>query len=200
MKIRRFSCLLLAMFLAGLLTFQFAAAQANNTSGLVIDFGNGQPATYCLDISGESPAGYDLLIRTGMPVAANHTSQGAAVCKIGSVGCPVDDCFCDSPPNYWSYWHLQDNQWVYAAQGASVYQLQPGSVDAWVWGDGAPPAVITLEQICNDSEAIQAPVSINADQTKPAFLATSSNLSNYLIFGILASLLGAGLIWMVFRR
>lgn len=200
MKIRRFSGWLLIMVLVGLSTFQYAAAQSNNLTGLVIDFGKGEPATYCLDTIGESPTGYDLLLQTGLQVAASHSSQGAAVCKIGAIGCPIDDCFCDSPPNYWSYWHLQEGQWIYATQGATAYPVQPGSVDAWVWGNGTPPAVTTLEQICNDPEANRAAVSINSGQTQPANSATSTNPTNYLVFGILASLLGAGLIWMVFRR
>lgn len=200
MKTMRFSKWLLFILLAGLSLYQVAAAQSNNLIGLIIDFGNGEPARYCLDTSGESPAGYDLLTRTGQLVAANHTAQGAAVCKIGTVGCPIDDCFCDSPPNYWSYWHLLDGQWAYAASGASSSLVQPGSVDAWVWGDGAPPQATTLEQICNDPRAIHWPGPINSGQTQPAISTTSSNPTNYLVFGILASLLGAGLIWMVFRR
>ena len=200
MKIKRFPGWLLIILIAGLSVYQVASAQSNNLTGLIIDFGNGNPAKYCLDTAGENLNGYDLLIRADLPVAANHTAQGVAVCKIDAIGCAVDDCFCDSPPDYWSYWHLQDDQWVYAASGASTYQILPGSVDAWVWGDGSPPPVTTLEQICNDPEAIRAPEIINASQTNPAMLAASSNLSNYLVFGLLASLLGAGLIWMVFRR
>ena len=200
MKIKRFPGWLLIILLAGLSVYQYASAQSNNLTGLIIDFGMGNPAKYCLDTAGESLAGFDLLLRANLPVVANHTAQGAAVCQIGAIGCPVDDCFCDSPPNYWSYWHLQDDQWVYAASGASTYLIRPGSLDAWVWGDGSPPPVTTLEQICNDPEAIRVPGSITASQTKPAILATSSNVANYIVFGILASLLGAGLIWMVFRR
>ncbi len=200
MRNKRYPGWLLILLLAGFTAYQVASAQSNNLTGLIIDFGDGNPVTYCLDTAGENLAGYDLLIRTNLPVAANHTSQGAAVCKIGEIGCPVENCFCDSPPNYWSYWHLQDGQWVYATAGASTYQIQPGSVDAWVWGDGSPPEVTTLEQICNNTEAIRPQESIHAGQTKLAMLTASSDLSNYLVFGILASLLGAGLIWMVFRR
>lgn len=200
MKIRRLRSWLLIILLAGLSLYKVATAQSNNLTGLIIDPGNGEPARYCIDTGGENPAGYDLLTRTGQPVAANHTAQGAAVCKIGTVGCPVDDCFCDSPPNYWSYWHLLDGQWIYAASGASSYHVQPGSVDAWVWGDGAPPEAITLEQICNDPEAIHWPTSINTGQIQPVIPATSSKPTNYVVFGILATLLGAGLIWTVFRR
>jgi len=184
----------------GLIIVQYAAAQSSTPVGLIIDFGIGEPDTYCIETGGETLAGYDLLLRSGLPVSANHTSQGAAVCQIGSVGCPANDCFCDSPPNYWSYWHLQEGQWVYATAGAGAYQVQPGSVDAWVWGEGAPPDLLSPELICANPTSQDPVLSSTTNGEESSTPPEPGSPKNYLVFGILACILGVGLAWMVFKR
>ena len=200
MNKKLFPWFLIGVFLAAIGLFQAASAQSGNLSGLIVDFGSGQPTTYCLYTGQPGLSGYDLLLQTGLPVAALHTSQGTAVCKIGNTGCPENDCFCDSPPDYWSYWHYQDGQWMYAAEGSSNYQVQPGSLDAWVWGNGTPPAESSFEQICTDLGNRQDPASVNAGQAQPSISVPSGKTSNYLIFGILASILGIGLVFMALKR
>ena len=200
MRIRRLPGWLLLSIILALAVFQFAVAQSGNLSGLVIDFGSGETAEYCFETGADSLTGYDVLLLAGLPVAADHTPQGSAVCKIGAVGCPIEDCFCDSPPNYWSYWHLQDGAWVYATLGSSVYQVKSGSVDAWTWGDGSPPPVRSLEQLCGNPDTIRLPASGNQSKSPLEASKPSSSPMNYLLFGILAAALGVGLIWMVSRR
>jgi hypothetical protein len=67
--------------------------------------------------------------------------SGAAVCRIEGVGCdfPEEQCFCEclgSECAYWSYWHLENGEWVYAGRGASLHMVRDGDIEAWVWGGG----------------------------------------------------------------
>ena len=95
-----------------------------------------------------------------------YMGMGAAICRIDNVGCsfPQDVCFCqcadlsdDSPCVYWSYWHLNDGQWVYSQVGAGAYKVQAGSVEGWLWGRGNPPQVISLAAICAPATSTPAP-------------------------------------------
>ncbi len=126
-------------------------AQAENQSrvGLVVQFDDANISTYCISYSGDSISGYDVLQKSGLELAASFDSMGAAVCQIGNTGCSVENCFCQSPPNYWSYWHLSDNHWVYSQQGSSIYQVHDGAIEGWRWSNGNPPTVnYTFDEIC----------------------------------------------------
>jgi len=126
-------------------------AQTANRAALVIQFDNARVLTFCISFSEPSISGHELLKRSGLPVVSAIDPLGYAVCKINQVGCPEEDCFCQSPPNYWSYWHLNQNTWVYSAAGSSSYTIQNGAVDGWVWGPGPgyPPPALTFDQVCN---------------------------------------------------
>jgi hypothetical protein len=114
--------------------------------GLVVQFGDGTTITRCID--GDGLTGYDLLQLSGFEVIASFSNAGTAICKIGGDGCPAENCFCQHPPNYWSYWHLLDGNWVYSPMGASSYPVSAGSVEGWRWGQGDPPPVISFDSIC----------------------------------------------------
>jgi hypothetical protein len=129
-------------------------------AGLVVGFGDGRVETRCVTFSEPSITGYDLLTRAGLDLTVAIEGQGAAVCAIDGVGCPADDCFCEQPQAYWSYWHLDGGSWAYSQLGATAYTLTDGAVDGWMWGDGAqPPPLRTLDQICDlpDPTATPAP-------------------------------------------
>jgi len=53
---------------------------------------------------------------------------------------------------YWNYFYREpgETEWIYSALGAVLRKVQPGSVEAWVWGDGQtpPPADLDLDDIC----------------------------------------------------
>jgi hypothetical protein len=156
MKIKPFvwSLLLTLIFyvFSGLST---TPAQTVNQAGLVVHFSDDKIDTYCISFTEDNITGEDLLdqysIEMNVPIEKMfYPINGAAICKIGNVGCPSDDCFCDSPPNNWSYWYQQDEEWIYSSVGASNRNLLDGDVDGWHWG--APlnhPELITLEEICN---------------------------------------------------
>jgi hypothetical protein len=133
----------------GLTSTKLTNAQGNNRAGLVIRFGDGRVETRCIEFSEQTISGLELLERSELPVlAAFDPSLGAMVCKIQDQGCPVDNCLCSSPPDYWSYWHLNGESWVYSPAGSSIYQVSDGEVQGWTWGPGNPPPVMTFEQVC----------------------------------------------------
>ena len=133
----------------GFAPIQNSTAQESNRAGLVVQFGDGIVETRCVEFTEPTISGLELLERSGFPVlAAYDPSLGAMVCKIQEQGCPVDNCLCQSPPDYWSYWHQVDNNWIYSPAGSSTYPVSNGAVEGWSWGPGNPPAVMTITEIC----------------------------------------------------
>lgn len=147
MKIKRvLSIVWLASLLLGI-NIRSGTAQQGGQIGLVVQFGDGSITTRCID--GDGITGYQVLRRSGLEIEASSSSLGTAVCKIEADGCPVDDCFCQHPPDYWSYWHLQEGSWVYGQNGSGSYIVSAGSVEGWRWGAGEPPPVIEFAAICS---------------------------------------------------
>ena len=157
--------LLLGLLLAlacGFGVNQTAARPLTHQAGLVVQFDNDQVQTYCVNFEAETISGLQLLKSvSSLQVIYDVTStgMGAGVCKINNDGCsfPIEDCFCQCQGLacvYWSYWHLRpNNTWDYSQLGASSFVLSNGQVDGWRWGAGAdgngqPPPVITLGEIC----------------------------------------------------
>ena len=125
-------------------------AQGPNQVGLVVQMGDGSYLTRCVTFGEPQISGYDVLLRSGLALEVSaEGGMGAFICGIEGEGCPADDCMCDYPPNYWSYWHLVEGQWVYSQMGAVGYMVNPGDVEGWRWGAGDPlSVVIPLDQIC----------------------------------------------------
>lgn len=139
-----------------------ASGQApENRAGLVIQFGDGRVATYCVRFGEPSITGLELLNRSGLRPVAEVGGLGSAVCSIDGQGCayPAQSCFCQcqgAACAYWNYLHLIDGAWRYSPVGASGYSVTDGAVDGWAWGDQAAPPVYTLDQICSESANQQA--------------------------------------------
>jgi hypothetical protein len=136
-----------------------ARAGDPNRAGLVIQFAAEQIETRCVEFDGEEITGADLLTRSGLRAVVDPSSGlGITVCQIEGQGCnyPAEPCFCQcsgsGPCAYWNYYYREPGQhsWTYAALGALRHTVRPGSVEAWVWGDGtAPPAAgLTFETVC----------------------------------------------------
>ena len=141
--------LILTLFWGGFSGLSNAPAQSINQAGLVVQFEDDRIETYCISFNEESISGYEFLQRSELHFDYEPFSMGVAICKIEDVGCPSDDCFCDSPPNNWSYWYLQDEDWVYSSFGVSNRNLHDGDVDGWHWGAPLnPPELITFDEIC----------------------------------------------------
>jgi hypothetical protein len=145
---KRLIALLLTVILMLVITYpQTVQANSGGQIGLVVQFGNGNTTTLC--VSGDGISGYEVLQRSGLDVVASFSNMGAAVCKIGADGCSADNCFCQHPPHYWSYWQLRNGSWVYSPMGSASQSVPAGSVEGWRWGTGDPPPVIAFESICS---------------------------------------------------
>lgn len=135
-------------------------AQDPNRAGVVVQHGDGEIATACVEFEEPALSGLELLQRSEFEMIYEATS-GLTVCALDGEGCqfPGEDCFCqcmgNGPCTYWSYWHLdaETGQWAYSQLGASAFEVQPGTVDGWRWGAGTPgsapePPKITFAEIC----------------------------------------------------
>lgn len=78
-------------------------------------------------------SGLKALELTGLEVITEDLGWGIAVCSIGGVGCPEDDCFCD-PNNFWNYFFWDGSAWQSYAVGADASVINDGAVDGWRWG------------------------------------------------------------------
>jgi hypothetical protein len=139
--------LLLVLTVAGLLPNPLGA-QADHRVALVVRFDDENVISRCISFPEDQISGYDVLDRSRLEIVADFGGMGAAICKIEDTGCPASNCFCQSPPDFWSYWHLQDGTWAYSPAGASGYQVSDGAVEGWSWGPGEPPPVISFDKIC----------------------------------------------------
>lgn len=138
------------------------AAQTGNQAGLVVRFGEDRVETYCVSFEESEITGRELMERAGLALEFEEVGMGASVCRVEDVGCGSGNCFCQCQGGtceYWSYWHLRDGEWRYAASGASITQVAHGAVQGWSWGPGsvseaiAPPDV-TFEEVCGPEEPV----------------------------------------------
>jgi hypothetical protein len=139
---------LLLMIVVVLLLGPPVGAQAQNQVALIVQRGDGSLVTRCVTFSEPYLTGYQILMRSGLDVVAAVGPLGAAICAIEGEGCEARNCFCSSPPNYWSYWKLVDGEWTYAQMGANSMQVHNGATEGWTWGPGSPPPAITFASVC----------------------------------------------------
>jgi hypothetical protein len=148
-----------SLFLALVIQASAASADEGDRAALVVGFGDGQVITRCVALEAGEATGADLLTLSGLEVLVDASSgMGITVCQVEGVGCsyPVDPCFCQCMSGdtcaYWNYFFRDpgETDWSYSALGALLRKVEPGSVEAWVWGDGqTPPADdLTFEAIC----------------------------------------------------
>ncbi len=123
-------------------------AEGPNQVALVVQHGDGSLVVRCVAFSQPSLTGYDILARSGLDIAAAIGPLGAVVCALDGEGCPTGYCFCQSPPNYWSYWKMRDGAWVYAQMSANSQKVHDGAVEGWAWGPGEPPAILPFDSVC----------------------------------------------------
>lgn len=136
------------------LTFQGAAAAAPDAAAVgakaqvIVEFGPQQRIVR--EISFTAPiSGLLALQLTGLEVVTADFGFGPAVCSVNGVGCPADDCFCDSN-RFWgnSYW--EGGVWTDYLVGAADSTIVDGAVEGWRWGEfggslpPAPPLTATL--------------------------------------------------------
>jgi hypothetical protein len=196
-------------------------APASQRAGLVVFWGDNSLFTSCVSFTESSITGLDLLQRSDLAIeTATNPNQGTAVCKIGQVGSSSSDCF-GSMPNYWSYWSLNTNNWEYSVIGADQAQVMDGGVNAWSWGTGNPPAVITFQNICEGVPYVlptvaqpsvpptdtpgptPVPTSISATlppQPTPTIAVVERPVGAYIVYASILLVLGALIIYMIISR
>lgn len=150
---------MLCLFLVAVSLPVPARADEANQAGLVIQFGDGRVEARCVAFEEDEILGADLLARSGLGVVVDTSSgMGVTVCRIEGEGCdyPVDACFCQCGGGgecaYWNYFYRDpsETQWTYSPLGAGLHKVQPGSIEAWAWGDdNTPPGdKWTFEAVC----------------------------------------------------
>jgi hypothetical protein len=195
-------------------------APVSHRAGLAIFGGDNSLFTTCISFTEDSITSLDLLQRSGLAIeTATNPNQGTAVCKIGEEGDPSNDCF-GSMPNYWSYW-LNGNGWEYSVIGADQGQVKDGSVNAWSWGTGNPPPLISFQNICegatyvlptaeqtiasptNTSAASPVPTSIPPTlppQPTPTVTGTQRGVGTYIVYASILIVFGVLIIYLISSR
>jgi hypothetical protein len=154
-------------------------------AALVVQNGDASLLTACVAFTEESLSGFELLNRSGLEVASvTDPSLGTAICGIGAGGCPSTNCFCGMP-DYWSYWQPGEGDWAYAVIGSEQFLVKDGSIEAWSWGEGTPPAYLTFEQVCQPGSLQPASVAVQSESVaataypEPAAATATTALESY---------------------
>jgi hypothetical protein len=92
------------------------------------------------DISFTAPiSGLDALIQAtttlGLDLVTKDFGGGfIAVCQIGEIGCPAEECFCGGT-KFWNYEFWDGSTWQSHSTGAADSELYDGVIDGWRWGE-----------------------------------------------------------------
>jgi hypothetical protein len=78
-------------------------------------------------------SGLRALELSGLEIVTTTTGFGPAVCSIGGVGCPADNCFCGGA-TFWGYKFWDGGAWQDYMVGAGDSALNDGAVEGWRWG------------------------------------------------------------------
>lgn len=147
---RRFLAPLLTLVLLALVAVS-ALAQETKRVALVIEFPD---YTYSEIVTVPADATTaDVLEAAVIPVGMADLGWGIAVCNIGGVGNPVDDCFAD-PAHFWAYYHLEGDAWVGSQVGVSNFVPADQAVEGFAWSGfdenfnpTVQPPVMTFQQV-----------------------------------------------------
>ncbi len=197
------------------------SSPTNHQAGLAVFPGDGNVYTACISFTEDSISGFELLQRSGMKIeTATNPSQGTAVCSIEDVGCPSNDCFCNMP-DYWSFWQYIDAGWAYSAVGSDQSPVIDGDVNAWSWGAGDPPAMISYPNICEGvpfvlptSTPTSVPPTVTPPPTQAAQVAQATitsqpaepadepenSISSYVVYGSIIVVLAFFVYYLIRSR
>jgi hypothetical protein len=94
---------------------------------------------------GHPANGLIALHAAGFATAGTAQYGDAFVCRIDGLPTPKQDaCAVTPPPSaFWAYWYARpaDSQWTYSALGVLDYHPQPGTIEAFAFGNHAQPGV-----------------------------------------------------------
>jgi hypothetical protein len=195
--------------LAGIPLSNLGVSPVSHRAGLAVFYGDNSFFTTCVSFTENSLTGLKLLQRSGLKVeTATNPTQGIAVCKIAEIGNTSNDCF-GSMPNYWSYWQMGGNGLAYSVIGADQSQVVDGGVDAWIWGSGNPPPLITYQNICEGVAFVlptatpgSIPIATSIPTTIPSgststVAGAQTGSTVYLIFAAMLLILGVVIIYLI---
>jgi hypothetical protein len=109
-----------------------------NTAAIVVQLDDQRSVVRWVDFT--SPiSGLAALEASGLAVTSAETSFGPAVCAIEGVGCPADNCFCNTDL-FWGYNFWDGAAWQGYPMGASTSEIsQTGVIEGWRWGAFGSP-------------------------------------------------------------
>lgn len=123
--------------------------------------------------------GLQALELAGAQVVTTTTAYGVAVCAIDGVGCPSDDCFCDTA--YWGYSYWDSGAWQDYGTGPGGSSLSDGAVEGWKWGEWGSTSIPTATHLIAANEALDYLLTIqNSDG---GYTGTSSSVETLLSIG-----------------
>ena len=124
-------------------------------------------------------------------------------------------------PNYWAYFQMGANGWEYSVTGAEKGQVIDGSVNAWSWGTGDSPALITFQNICEGvayvlPTAVQTSISPTdtsvpspvptlvpatlPPQPTPTPVTAQKGVGTYIVYASILLVLGVLIIYLIRSR
>jgi hypothetical protein len=129
----------------------------------------------CVEFAADAINGLTLLelagVNTGQPPQVYDWGAGAySICQVDREPRQVPDrCFGPTSGPNWSDWSATSSGWVARTSGTSGYRIQDGNIEGWTYtsGFGAPPASITLNQVCG-SPARSTPAAVVQQPTARA--------------------------------
>ncbi|QLJ52239.1 MAG: hypothetical protein Sv326_0064 [Candidatus Fermentimicrarchaeum limneticum] len=118
--------------------------------GLVVQFDGSSVTKECVEFQNRATA-FDILKSSGLGIATyQHPLWGVGLCRIGSVGCEPDNCFCK--PEYWGFYYMVGGKWEYSPVGIGDYDVDDGDVLGFRWGNyGSTPEIHTFNDLCPSS-------------------------------------------------
>lgn len=142
----------------GLVVAAPPAQQGVNRAAIVVNFGDNNVQMKCISFTEPVITAEALLLRADFDFILNTEGN---VCRIGTVGCPASNCYCQCGMIecvFWGYFHLVGDRWQRALDSVTWYEVRDGAVEGWSWGSanfsiGVPPPLVTFDQICSPQGA-----------------------------------------------
>lgn len=112
-------------------------------AGLVIDHSDGRRVVRAVEFFGETITGYQLLLKSKLPLVASEQSWGIGICSIDGEGMSAGQCFDDPLGRFWNFNILEsDDSWMSSPVGTANAVVRDREVHGYfytVWGAVQPP-------------------------------------------------------------
>lgn len=191
MRTKNLSLVLLSFVLLlglGVMAHPWLAQAADNspnsskTISLVVQFSNTDRLIRKVEFSTPQITGLEALRNSGLDVVTKDMGWGIAVCSIEGVGCPMDNCFCDSS-KFWNYEYWDGSQWLAHSMGAGFTSRRDGDIDGWRWGEWNGTPILPYPQLEQAWKALQW---LKAQQNNDGGYGTPSSATSSSVESLLA--------------